>query len=290
MSSKIKHAAIAYRMVCRGKYALLGVLLLALTMARIPTAMAINEIDIALIHASSVGDLQAARALLTKGADVNARISGYGGTALMLAAMNGKLKMAELLLNNGADINASSPEGNTALTFASIYKHGDVVQLLIAHGANDNARRGLTANTKDLNNAKQDFASAEAAFKLGKFEEAAKFYQKAAEQGHVPAQFNMGIMYDIGRGVTQDYQQAIFWYGKAAEHGSVQAQNNLGFMYSEGKGVARDYITAHMWFNIAGARGNEDGRRNRDFVEKLIPPGQLVVAQQLADQWMKTHP
>jgi len=61
-------------------------------------------------------------------------------------------------------------------------------------------------------------------------------------------------------------------------------------MYSEGKGVARNYVTAHMWFNISGVRGYEDGRKNRVFLEKLMLPSQLALAQQQASEWMKLHP
>jgi TPR repeat protein len=82
----------------------------------------------------------------------------------------------------------------------------------------------------------------------------------------------------------------LFWYAKAAEQGDSKAQNNLGFMYSEGKGVAQDRATAHMWFNIAGVRGNEDGRKNRDFVEKLMSPAQVLDAQKRAGLWMSAHP
>ena len=35
-------------------------------------------------------------------------------------------------------------------------------------------------------------------------------------------------MYDKGRGVEQDDEQAVFWYRKAAEQGNARAQCNLG--------------------------------------------------------------
>jgi len=38
-----------------------------------------------------------------------------------------------------------------------------------------------------------------------------------AEQGDVSAQFNLGVMYDDGEGVPQDYAEAIRWYRVAAE-------------------------------------------------------------------------
>ena len=60
---------------------------------------------------------------------------------------------------------------------------------------------------------------------------------QAAEQGYAKAQFNLGLMYDSGRGVRQDYTKAVQWYRKAAEQGLADAQYNLGVAYVKGKGV-----------------------------------------------------
>ena len=54
-----------------------------------------------------------------------------------------------------------------------------------------------------------------------------KCFKKAAEQGHVQAQFELAKCYDIGFGVTSDMQQALFWYRKAAENGHTDAIKRL---------------------------------------------------------------
>ena len=33
-----------------------------------------------------------------------------------------------------------------------------------------------------------------------------------AEQGYAYAQYNLGVMYENGRGVRQDYAEAVKWY------------------------------------------------------------------------------
>ncbi|MDD0759736.1 tetratricopeptide repeat protein, partial [Shigella sonnei] len=63
---------------------------------------------------------------------------------------------------------------------------------------------------------------------------------QAAEQGNAAAQFNLGVMYENGQGVRQDYVQAVQWYRKASEQGDAQAQYNLGLMYYDGRGVRQD--------------------------------------------------
>ena len=52
--------------------------------------------------------------------------------------------------------------------------------------------------------------------------------RKDAEQGDVIAQYNLGVMYATGQGVSQDYQEAVGWYRKAAEQGYAGAQYNSG--------------------------------------------------------------
>ena len=44
--------------------------------------------------------------------------------------------------------------------------------------------------------------------------EALSWYRKAAYQGHVDAQFNMGIRYYEGKGVPQSDKEAEFWFKK----------------------------------------------------------------------------
>ena len=84
--------------------------------------------------------------------------------------------------------------------------------------------------------------------------EAMKWYWKAAHQGVAPAQHNLGVMYDNGQGVLQDYVEAARWYRRAAEQGVATAQANLADMYAFGRGVPQDYVLAHMWFNLAASR------------------------------------
>ena len=51
-------------------------------------------------------------------------------------------------------------------------------------------------------------------------------------------------MYIIGMGVGRDSAEAAKWYRKAAEQGHANAQNNLGLMYMSGRGVAKDNAEA----------------------------------------------
>lgn len=88
------------------------------------------------------------------------------------------------------------------------------------------------------------------------YQQAAQWYRKAAEQGSIAGQCNLGFMYANGYGVTKDYQQAVYWYRKAAEQGSTDGQNNLGVMYENGYGVTKDSQQAELWYRKAIEQGH----------------------------------
>ena len=117
------------------------------------------------------------------------------------------------------------------------------------------------------------------------YDTALKEWRPLAEQGDADAQFNLGVMYDMGLGVSQDYQEAVRWYRRAAEQGNAGAQNNLGFMYGNAQGVPKDYVLAHMWLNLVAAKGLKDAGELRDFLEELMTPAQLAEAQRRAREW-----
>ena len=79
-----------------------------------------------------------------------------------------------------------------------------------------------------------------AAYKRGDYATALREWLPLAEQGDASAQYNLGVMYDEGRGVKQDYVQAMRWYRKAAAQGYASAQFNLGFMYAKSQDVKQD--------------------------------------------------
>ena len=83
--------------------------------------------------------------------------------------------------------------------------------------------------------------------------------RQLAEQGNAEAQFSLGVMYDNGQGVRQDYAEAVKWYRQAAEQGDAQAQYNLGAMYHNGHGVRRNFHLSKEWFGKACDGGVQEG-------------------------------
>ena len=93
-------------------------------------AVARNAMKLMPLHsAASARNLALARALVERGAPVNARQAG-GWTPLHAAAQNGDRALAELLLKHGADPRATNDEGVTALDLAKKGGHHDLLELL----------------------------------------------------------------------------------------------------------------------------------------------------------------
>jgi TPR repeat protein len=121
---------------------------------------------------------------------------------------------------------------------------------------------------------------------------ARQWLEKAAAQGNAVAEYNLGVRYDFGRGVPQDYAKAREWYEKAAAQGNALAQNNLGVRYQNGQGIPKDYVRAYMWYSLAVAHSPGDAQRftanNRDRVAQGMTSAQIAEAQKLVREWKPT--
>lgn len=96
-----------------------------------------------------------------------------------------------------------------------------------------------------------------------------QWYRQAATQEVVAAQNNLGILYFHGHGVTQDYQVAASWFQLAADQGDVIAQYNLGVMYANGRGVSQDYDVAVKWLRLAATQGDEPARQALEVLDRI---------------------
>lgn len=92
---------------------------------------------------------------------------------------------------------------------------------------------------------------------------AVEWFKKAAEQGYIIAQRELGLMYKKGCGVNQNVTEAVNWYKKAAEQGDVVAQNALGMMYRYyNSGVEQDSYKAFELFKKAANQGYAVAQNN----------------------------
>ena len=138
--------------------------------------------------------------------------------------------------------------------------------------------------------AEGDWDRARSAHERGDYAAEVAIVRPLAEKGVPFAQFNLGVLYDQGKGVPQDNALAMQWYRKAAEQGLPQAQVNLAIMYEEGQGVPPDYAQAYFWYALADAQGDSQAPQAKQDVAKKMTPAQLEEAERRVKEFQAAHP
>jgi TPR repeat protein len=148
--------------------------------------------------------------------------------------------------------------------------------------AAENAVLACEMATKENRSAQNVYRLARAQSKAGKYEKSMKLAMEAADLNYAPAQalayFNLGVMYDGGFGVVEDEVEAVSWYRKAAEQGHVQAQYELAVKYHSGNGVTEDSVEAASWYRKAA----EQGYAQAQYIFGLMSASGIGVAEDYA--------
>jgi hypothetical protein len=97
-------------------------------------------------------------------------------------------------------------------------------------------------------------------------------------------------MYSQGHGVAKDEQEAARFYKKAAEQGFGDAQFALGEMYSLGRGVLKNRVIAYALNSLAIAQDVspvEKHLNQEKSLQRTMSPDELKTAQALAHEMSK---
>ena len=139
-----------------------------------------------------------------------------------------------------------------------------------------------------------------AIFRLGTFYEkglsvkkdadiARRYYMQAAERGNAKAMHNLAVLDADGGGKGANYKSASQWFRKAADRGVADSQFNLGILYARGIGVEQNLAESFKWFSLAAAQGDADSGRKRDDIAKRLD-AQSLAAAKLAIQTFTPEP
>jgi localization factor PodJL len=139
-----------------------------------------------------------------------------------------------------------------------------------------------------------------AIFRLGTFYEkglsvkkdvdiARRYYMQAAERGNAKAMHNLAVLDADGGGNGANYKSAAQWFRKAADRGVADSEYNLGILYARGIGVEQNLAESFKWFSLAAAQGDADSGRKRDDIAKRLDTQSLAAAK-LAIQTFTPEP
>ena len=103
------------------------------------------------------------------------------------------------------------------------------------------------------------------------FTTALQLFTDLANRGMAEAQINLGMMFESGQGVLQNFDEAIKWYRLAASQGLIKAQEKLnllvskaaaaqvnfglGVAFENGQGVPQDIMEAIRWYQLSADQG-----------------------------------
>jgi localization factor PodJL len=108
---------------------------------------------------------------------------------------------------------------------------------------------------------------------------AQKLYVAAAAKGHAKAMHNLAVIYAEGAEGRPDYASAALWFRKAAEHGVADSQYNFAVLAARGLGTDKNLAEAYKWFALAAGQGDRDAGRKRDDAASQLDAQTLASAQ-----------
>jgi hypothetical protein len=103
----------------------------------LPKSFFYSEYSKLLFVAVMDNDIGAVKALIDKGADINAVEAKNANTPLMTAVIHNKNRVMRYLIVRGAQVNQQNIEGKTALHLAAINNNIEAFQVLISSGVNN---------------------------------------------------------------------------------------------------------------------------------------------------------
>jgi localization factor PodJL len=118
---------------------------------------------------------------------------------------------------------------------------------------------------------------------------ARRYYMQAAERGNAKAMHNLAVLDADGGGKGANYKNAAQWFHKAADRGVADSQFNLGILYARGIGVEQNLAESFKWFSLAAAQGDADAGHKRDDIAKRLD-AQSLAAAKLAIQTFTPEP
>ncbi|WP_298397444.1 SPOR domain-containing protein [Sphingobium sp.] len=159
------------------------------------------------------------------------------------------------------------------------------------------------------------------AWQQGDYAKAIAEWRPLAQSGDSDAQFNMGQAYKLGRGVQPDLNIAMDWYRKAAQQGHLRAEDNLGLLMFQqgdrtgampylqhasvrgepraqyivgtalfnGDMIGKDWVRAYALMTRAAASGLPQASSSLEQMDKFIPEDQRKQGLALAANLEKSE-
>ena len=116
------------------------------------------------------------------------------------------------------------------------------------------------------------------------------WYKRSAEQGNIKAMHNLGVLYMYSVDTTPDYYRAVKWFKRAASYGLADSQYNLGVLYKSGLGEQKDLVSSYKWFSLAHSRGDQQAAKQLLMLKTVMTRDKVFAAEVKISNWRQKHP
>jgi hypothetical protein len=118
-------------------------------------------------------------------------------------------------------------------------------------------------------------------------------YTQAAHSGDDDAEFYLGSLYSAGVGVQQSDEEAFRWFQRAADQGHSHALLIVSGLYAIGRGAPKDNVKAYEYAYIVSSASRVDEWRNGSrqlmgVLESRMTPDEINRAKTDASRWHAT--
>ena len=106
-----------------------------------------------------------------------------------------------------------------------------------------------------------------------------------AKGGDAESQYQLARIYFEGNGVDQSDKKGAYWVRRAADQGHMMAQGDLGMMYALGVMVRKDEVEAVKWLTLSEKSDYGPAIRFMKDLQDTMKPEDIQKAKQMAADW-----
>lgn len=99
----------------------------------------------------------------------------------------------------------------------------------------------------------------------------------------------LGQIYFSGEMIPKDMTEGAKWYLRAADQGHPGAQYEIGNCYAFGEGVTENAYEAFFWYSLAAANGETDAEQARGLLSSMFTPQDIDNLLLRAESWYSQH-
>lgn len=115
------------------------------------------------------------------------------------------------------------------------------------------------------------------------------WFHEAAKQGHAMSAYFLAMCFESGNGTDASPELAFEWYRRGAVGGNGASMNALARMYATGAGIRENLPNAYAWNEVAAASGYQGADAYRVKLETELSSEQLAKAKRLSRALLKKY-